>query len=715
MAGENAQGCQASAQPMQQTTVQSEKSKRAAPRRAQPKPLERPEEVLLRAGALQAAVLKTVSFASIATDEGGVIQIFNVGAERMFGYEAADVLNRTTPADISDPASVIARAAELSQEFETAISPGFDALVFKANRGIEDIYDLTCVRKDASRFPAVVSVTALCGDDDEIIGYLLIVTDNTLRKQVEDEKEKIGQRLRDQQFYTRSLVESNTDALMATDSNGIISDVNRQMETLTGCTRDQLIGAPFKSCFTDSDRAHAAIKQVLCKNKLADYELTVRTRMGEETIVSCNATTFHNGEQLLQGVFVSARDVTDRKRFEHELQKSNVELKGAKFAAERANLAKSDFLSSMSHELRSPLGAILGFAQLMESSTPEPTPIQASRIAQILQAGWHLLKLIDEILDLAVIESGQISLMIESVSLAQVLEECQTMMEPQAEQRGITMTFPKLEAAVRVKADRTRLKQVVINLISNAIKYNKPKGSVDIGCIVVEKGRIRLSVRDSGDGIAAEMVAQLFQPFNRLGQAGGAVAGTGIGLVVTKRLTELMDGDLGVESTEGVGSTFWCELPGAESADAEKNGSAKPFFRPPPSSVGPQRKLLYVEDNAANMEVVAQIVMRRPDIQLLTAVNGARGLEIARAEIPTVILLDLNLPGISGMTVMKSLQTDALTAHIPVVALTANAMASDREKGLNAGFFRYITKPIKVADFLDTLTAALEFSDCKRG
>jgi PAS domain S-box-containing protein len=693
----------------------SEKSERPGPRQATAEAGERPEDVLLRAGALQAAILKSVSFASIATDEHGVIQIFNAGAERMFGYQAAEVLNEITPAAISDPVEVVARAAALSLELGTAISPGFEALVFKARRGIEDIYELTCIRKDVSQFQAVVSVTALRGDDDGIIGYLLIVTDNTLRKQVEDEKEKIDQRLRDQQFYTRSLVESNTDALMATDSNGIISDVNRQMETLTGCTREQLIGAPFKSCFTDSTRAQAAIKRVLSENKVTDYELTVRARVGDETIVSCNATTFYNREQLLQGVFVSARDVTDRKRFDREMQRSNVELKGAKFAADRANLAKSDFLSSMSHELRSPLGAILGFAQLMESSTPEPTPIQASRIAQILQAGWHLLKLIDEILDLAVIESGQVSLRIESVPLAQVLDECQAMMETQAEQRGITMSFPKIEPGLRVKADRTRLKQVVINLISNAIKYNRVKGSVEIGCVVGEKGRVRLSVKDTGEGIAPEMVMQLFQPFNRLGQEGGAIAGTGIGLVVTKRLAELMDGALGVESTEGVGSTFWCELDEAQASGAEKNGEDKPLFQPPRSSAGSKRTLLYVEDNPANMEVVAQIIMRCPDIRLLTAVNGAAGLEIARAEKPTVILLDLNLPGISGMNVMKALHGDPLTAQIPVLALTANAMPIDREKGLNAGFFRYITKPIKVADFMETLNTALEYADRKSG
>ena len=236
------------------------------------------EEALLKAGALQSAIFNSANFSSIATDAKGVIQIFNVGAERMLGYTAAEVMNKITPADISDPQEVIARAKALSVELGTPITPGFEALVFKASRGIEDIYELTYIRKDGSRFPAVVSVTALRDAQDAIIGYLLIGTDNTARKQVEEERKKLDQRLRDQQFYTRSLIESNIDALMTTDPSGIITDVNKQMEALTGCTRDELIGAPFKNYFTDPERAEAAIKQVLSEKKVTNYELTARAR-----------------------------------------------------------------------------------------------------------------------------------------------------------------------------------------------------------------------------------------------------------------------------------------------------------------------------------------------------------------------------------------------------------------------------------------------------
>ncbi len=672
----------------------------------------RAEEALLKAGALQNAIFNSANFSSIATDEKGVIQLFNVGAERMLGYEAIEVVDKITPADISDPQEVIARARELSHELATTITPGFNALAFKASRGIEDIYELTYISKDGSRFPAVVSVTALRDAQDGIIGYLLIGTDNTARKQVEAEQMLLDQRLRDQQFYTRSLIESSIDALMTTDPRGIITDVNQQMEALTGCTRDELIGAPFKNYFTDPDRAEAGIKRVLSGNKVTDYELTARARDGKETVVSYNATTFHDRDRKLQGVFAAARDVTERKRFEHELQNTNAELERAMAAAEKANLAKSDFLSSMSHELRSPLNAILGFAQLINSDSPPPTEAQAASIDQILHAGWYLLDLINEILDLAQIESGKMALSREPTSLAEVMLECQAMIEPQAQKRGIRMTFPTFALPCFVDADRTRLKQVLINLLSNAIKYNQPNGTVVVDCSVANTNLTRISVRDSGAGLPPEMLVQLFQPFNRLGQERSTEEGTGIGLVMSKRLVELMGGVIGVEKRCRPGERFLvrteCRNRAASWAGYRVvHCVAARGLRSTMRSV--PARLLYVEDNPANQrKLIEQLILRCPYIRLLTATDGNLGIQTARASQPDVILMDINLPGISGIEALKILREDPLTAKIPVVALSANAMPRDIEKGLQAGFYRYLTKPIRVDEFMDTLQAALD-------
>jgi signal transduction histidine kinase/AmiR/NasT family two-component response regulator len=547
----------------------------------------RREEALLKTGALQDAILNSANFSSIATDEKGVIQLFNVGAERMLGYTAAEVMNKITPADISDPQELIARAKALSVELATPITPGFEALVFKASRGIEDIYELTYIRKDGSRFGAVVSVTALRDAQDVIIGYLLIGTDNTARQAVEVERALLDQALQDK----------------------------------------------------------------------------------------------------------------------------NAELESAKFVPEKANLAKSDFLSSMSHELRTPLSAILGFAQLMDSGSPLPTPSQKRSIDQILQAGWYLLELINEILDLALIESGKLSLSLEPILLTEVVRECQAMIEPQAQKRDIRMAFPQFETRYFVKAERTRVKQVLINLLSNAIKYNKVGGAVVVECTASTTDRIRISVKDTGEGLTPDKLTQLFQPFNRLGKEAGIEEGTGIGLVVSKRLVELMNGVIGVESAVGVGSVFSIELNLTIEPELA-GGAAEPtaVARAQVHADGQSRTLLYVEDNPANLMLVEDLIARRPDIRLLTARDGNRGIEIARVSRPDVIPMDINLPGISGIQALRMLADDPITAHIPVVALSANAIPRDIDKGLEAGFFRYLTKPIKVNEFMDTLDVALTFA-----
>ncbi len=667
---------------------------------------------MLKASALQDAIYNSVNFSSIATDAQGVIQIFNVGAERMLGYTAAEVVDRITPTEISDREEMAARAAALSREMGEPIRPGFETMVYKALRGVEDMYEVTYIRKDGTRFPALVSVTALRDMAGKVIGYLLIGTDNTARKQVEAEQALLDQRLRDQQFYTRSLIESNIDALIATDPRGIISDVNSQMEQLTGCTRDELIGAPFKNYFTDSDRAEEAIARVLREGKVTNYELTANARDGKQTVVSYNGTTFHDRDRKLQGVFAAARDITDRKQVEVALQETNEQLETARAAAEKANRAKSEFLSSMSHELRTPLNAVLGFAQLMASEVPAPPPHQQRSIDQILKGGWYLLRLINEILDLAMIESGKVTMSQESMSLTEVLNDCHGMIGPQALKRGIHLEFPKLDQLTYIHADRTRVKQVMINLLSNAIKYNSTGGAVIVQCIVTGKDRVRISVKDTGIGLSPEQLANLFQPFNRLGQEGQQEEGTGIGLVVTRQLVELMGGVIGVESSIGVGTVFWVEFAASEAPQlALENIDEVALERR--SNLGTEKDqptLLYVEDNPANLSLVEQLIARRGDMRILTAMDGPLGLELARAYLPDVILMDINLPGMGGYEALRLLAADAATCHIPVLALSANAMPRDVEKGLQAGFYRYLTKPIRVREFMEALDEALEYA-----
>jgi PAS domain S-box-containing protein len=669
---------------------------------------------LLNRGALQDAIFKSRNFSCIATDAHGVIQIFNVGAEHMFGYQASDVVDQISPASISDPQEVIERAAALSVEMNAVIAPGFESLVYKASRGIEDIYELTYVRKDGSRFPANVSVTALRDAEQKIIGFLLIGIDNSARKQVEATQAITDQSLRDLQFYTRSLIESNIDALMTTDPDGLISDVNQQMERLTGRTREELIGTPCKDYFTEPERAQTAITRVMKEGKVTDFELTAHAKDGKETVVSYNATTFYDRERNLQGVFAAARDVTERILAERDLQHKNVELNLAIATAEKANLAKSEFLSSMSHELRTPLNAILGFAQLMASENPPPSVSQKQSIDQILQGGWYLLKLINEILDLALIESGKVSISQEAMSLTDVLQECKAMIAPQAVKRNIDMRFPDFEHLFYVHADRMRVKQVMINLLSNAIKYNRDNGRVLIECRRTSENKIRVNVTDTGMGLTPKQLLQLFQPFNRLGQESSSEEGTGIGLVVTKQLVELMGGEIGVESQEGVGSVFWIELNAStipklsqfETVLPEANTNDDLLYKADMT----KRTLLYVEDNPANLALVEQLVARYPNLRLIAAIDGHMGITMARAYQPDVILMDINLPGISGFGALKVLQNDVATQHIPVMALSANAMQRDIENGMQAGFYRYLTKPIRVDEFMSALQQALDYA-----
>jgi len=653
----------------------------------------------LKTSALQDAIFNSANFSSIATDAKGVIQIFNVGAERMLGYTAAEVMNKITPADISDPQEVIARAKALSIELGTPITPGFEALVFKASRGIEDIYELSYIRKDGSRFPAVVSVTALRDAQDAIIGYLLIGTDNTARKQVEE-------KLRWTEEGFRLMVESVTDAaIVMLNSEGCVVSWNTGAQRIKGYSAEEIVGKHFSMFYPATEVEQGTPQRDLdAAAAQGRFEVEGWRLRKDGSVFWANVvfTAIRDPAGNARGFAKLTRDLTERRLVEQTLTL-------AKGTAEKANLAKSAFLSSMSHELRSPLNAILGFAQLMESDATPATPSQKSSIDEILRAGWYLLELINEILDLAQIESGKLSLSPEPTSLAEVILECQAMVEPQAQGRGITMTFPQFEVPCWVAADRTRLKQVLINLLSNAVKYNKVGGTVVVDCDGSTADRVRLNVRDTGAGLTPEQLTQLFQPFNRLGQERGTEQGTGIGLVMSRRLVELMGGVLGVESSVGAGSVFWWELAAAAAPKLDlRPTQPEAVARAEAHAGAPLRTLLYVEDNPANLKLIEQLIARRPTIRLLSAVDGNQGIQLARAYRPDVILMDVNLPGISGIEAMKILRADPATAHIPIVALSANAMPRDIERGITAGFFSYLTKPIKVNEFMKALDAALE-------
>jgi PAS domain S-box-containing protein len=668
---------------------------------AGPRAHDQAAEVLLKADALQTAIFNSANFSSIATDAKGVIQIFNVGAEQMLGYAAAEVLNQNTPADISDPLELIARAKALSAEFATPITPGFEALVFKASRGIEDIYELTYIRKDGTRFPAKVSVTALRDAQDTIIGYLLIGTDNTAPKLVEAEREKSDQRLRDQQFYTRSLIESNIDALMTTDPSGIITDVNKQMEALTGCTRDELIGAPFKDFFTDPERAQAGIKRVLGERSITDYELTARDRDGKQTVVSYNATTFYDRNRTLQGVFAAARDVTERKRVEAELQQ-------AKAAAESASRTKSDFLASMSHEIRTPMNAIMGVADLLAKTSLNP---EQDKYVQIFRrAGDNLLNLINDILDLSKVEASQLELERTGFALGDHLEKVMEMLAARAQEKGLTLHCDIDEGVETDRVgDPTRLRQVLLNLLGNAIKFTEA-GTVSLrvstdGDAAVPTA-LRFTVTDTGIGIAREKLSRVFERFTQADSSTTRrFGGSGLGLTISRRLVELMGGRIWVESQVGKGSTFAFAAP-FEIWAAANRAEAAPVGAGPAAPLPPLRILL-AEDSPDNCTITFAYLSDTP-YRLDIAETGAIACEMFAAGDYDLVLMDRQMPVMDGLTATRRIRAWELANNrplTPIVALTASALMGDREMCLAAGCTAFLTKPIKQDVLLQAILA----------
>jgi PAS domain S-box-containing protein len=679
----------------------------------------RRQESLLKTGALQDAIFNSAYFSSIATDEKGVIQIFNVGAERMLGYTAAEVTNKITPADISDPQELIARAKVLSIELDTPITPGFEALVFKASRGIEDIYELTYFRKDGSRFPAVVSVTALRDVGDAIIGYLLIGTDNTARQQVEAAKALLDQRLRDQQFYTRSLIESNLDALMMTDPLGTISDVNEQMMSLTGCRRDELIGAPCKQFFTDPQRAEAAIERVLTEHKVSDYELTVRAKNGMETVVSYNAATFHDRDRTLQGVFAAARDVTERKRFERALKDKNIEL-------ERASRMKSEFLASMSHELRTPLNAIIGFSEaLKDGLMGQTSELQHEYINDIFSSGQHLLSLINDILDLSKVEAGMMALEMEAVDLNSLLSNSLTIVREKAAAKNVTLELDIATDLGMQELDVRKTKQIVYNLLSNAVKFSASGGTVVLRARPVPRSLVgvlpghwpvhgfpladnehehflKICVSDCGIGISQGNMIKLFQAFSQIDSSlARKFEGTGLGLAMVKQLAELQGGTVAVASAEGEGSHFGAWLPLRHASQTPVPAWRNADTAPLPAAGPKERFALVVEDNDQAAEL-ARLLLEAEGFTVLRAASAEAALLMAPQQVLSLITLDIRLPGIDGWTFLQRIREDRALSSVPVVIV---AGVIDSDLALSSGAAATLQKPISRAQLKTSLTA----------
>jgi PAS domain S-box-containing protein len=497
----------------------------------------------------------------------------------------------------------------------------------------------------------------------------------------------------------RGLLDSAPDAMVIVSEAGRIVLVNRQAEDLFGYSRAELVGQPLEVLVPDRVRtqhpAHRAgyFADPRMRPMGVGLELTARHKDGHEVPVDIALSSFESDGRVLATAAI--RDITDRIRLESELR-------AAKEEADAASQAKSAFLSRVSHELRTPLNAVLGFAQLLQLEPLDESHQES--VTHIARAGRHLLDLINEVIDIARIESGELTLSLEPVSVDELVAETVDLVRPLAGARGITVTTAPSVLGTHVRADRQRLRQVLLNLCANAVKYNRPRGRMDVAWSTSTDGRtLRLAVTDTGVGVAADDLARLFTPFDRLGAEQGEVEGTGIGLALSLRLAEAMGGMLEVDSVVGVGSTFRLHLPVAPRPDPEHGPAAESPATAPGGDADHSCTVLYVEDNLSNVRLVERILRHRPAWRLVHTVYGASAVPLARQHLPELVLLDLHLPDLPGVDVLRALRDDPAGAHTPVFVVSADATPAQKELLLRSGADGYVTKPLEVQALLDLL------------